>query len=149
RSPRPTRIYLFHDEDSFAPYTIGPNVGGYFFGSDLGNSIVLRLGMERARSLYHEYLHDFLANNAPHLPLWLNEGMAELYSTFTVRERQAEIGLPLPEHRETLRSQHAMSLADLFAVTHTSAAYNETERRGLFYAQSWALAHYLVLGQPE
>jgi tetratricopeptide (TPR) repeat protein len=37
-------------------------------------------------------------------------------------------------------------LRDLFAVTHDSPGYNESEHQGIFYAQSWLLAHYLMLG---
>ena len=30
-----------------------------------------------------------------------------------------------------------------------SPEYNETSRRGGFYAESWALVHYLISGNPE
>ena len=39
-----------------------------------------------------------------------------------------------------------MRLADLMAVDRASPVYNEGQRRGMFYAQSWALMHYLMLG---
>jgi len=34
----------------------------------------------------------------------------------------------------------------LFAVDQYSPYYNETGKRGVFYAESWALVHYLILG---
>jgi tetratricopeptide (TPR) repeat protein len=37
-------------------------------------------------------------------------------------------------------------LRDLFEVTHESPEYNERHRQGVFYAQSWLLTHYLMLG---
>jgi tetratricopeptide (TPR) repeat protein len=34
----------------------------------------------------------------------------------------------------------------LFAITHDSPEYNERERQGIFYAESWLLTHYLMVG---
>jgi tetratricopeptide (TPR) repeat protein len=39
-----------------------------------------------------------------------------------------------------------MPLEQLMAVDHASPVYNEGDRRGLFYAESWAVVHYLTLG---
>lgn len=43
-----------------------------------------------------------------------------------------------------LRSRKLLPLAELFAVDRGSADYVEREKRDIFYAQSWALVHYLV-----
>jgi Flp pilus assembly protein TadD len=37
-------------------------------------------------------------------------------------------------------------LHDLFNVSHDSPQYNEASRQGMFYAESWLLAHYLIAG---
>src|SRR5262249_36560768 len=42
-----------------------------------------------------------------------------------------------------------LPLHDLFAITERSADYNEGDRRGVFYAESWALMHYLMWDKPE
>ena len=39
-----------------------------------------------------------------------------------------------------------MPLKRLFAVTRESPEYNERQHQGVFYAESWLLAHYLMLG---
>jgi tetratricopeptide (TPR) repeat protein len=39
-----------------------------------------------------------------------------------------------------------MPLHELLAVTHLSPEYNERDRQGIFYAESWLLTHYLMLG---
>ncbi|MCP3979689.1 MAG: hypothetical protein GY716_10240 [bacterium] len=149
RSPRPTLVYLFRDEVRFAPYTVGSNVGGYFIPSYEGNFIGLYSGASLGRTIFHEYLHYFVANNLPNAPLWFNEGLAELYETFEVSEREAELGRFVRPHLELLRREELIPLDELFAVGPDSGLYNESDRRGVFYAQSWALVHYLVLGQPE
>src|SRR6185503_9059070 len=46
----------------------------------------------------------------------------------------------------TLRQGKLYPLRSLFAVDHYSPEYNEGSKRGMFYAQSWALVHYLILG---
>ena len=39
-------------------------------------------------------------------------------------------------------------MSDLLSAGHDSALYNVSKDRGRFYAQSWALVHYLLLGSP-
>ena len=39
-----------------------------------------------------------------------------------------------------------MPLRELFAINTASADYNERDKKGVFYAESWALVHYLMLG---
>ena len=58
------------------------------------------------------------------------------------------LGLPHEDHLALLRDSSLMPLRELMAVDHDSALYNEGSRRGLFYAESWALMHYLSLGSP-
>ncbi len=79
--------------------------------------------------------------------MWLTEGMAELYSTFEVEGGyRARIGNPIEHHLRLLARRPLLPLKELFAVTHDSPDYNERERQGIFYAESWLLAHYLMLG---
>ncbi len=99
--------------------------------------------------IYHEYLHYLMHNNYAALPLWLHEGLAEYYSTFQVGKDEARIGLPIPEHVYWLRQHSFIPFTTLFAVNERSPEYNETSRRGGFYAESWALVHYLISGNPE
>ena len=41
-----------------------------------------------------------------------------------------------------------MPVKQLLAVDHSASVYNEGSRRSVLYAQSWALVHYLTLGNP-
>jgi tetratricopeptide (TPR) repeat protein len=155
-SPVPTYIYVFRDAPAFQAYQRlydGHPIdsGGYFLGRQLANYVAVNAGQrgdERAL-IYHEYLHYVMHNNYATLPLWLHEGMAEYYSTFQVDADEARIGLPIAAHVQWLRQHGAIPLATLFAVDERSPEYNETSRRGGFYAESWALVHYLISGSPE
>jgi len=95
-------------------------------------------------NLYHEYVHLLNKINFAELPVWLNEGLAELYATARIGARAAELGRPDTEHLGLLRERPLMPLESLFAVDHSSPEYNEADKVSLFYAQSWALTHMLL-----
>lgn len=152
-SPQPMYIYLFSNRPSFAPYRPAANgkpmdVDGYFYSREDAEYMVLRADAGEATDniLYHEYLHYVLRNNFANLPVWFNEGMAELYATFQATDEHADIGRPSANHIRWLRENSLMPLPELFAMDRDSKDYNEGYRRGVFYAESWALVHYLTLG---
>lgn len=151
----PTSIFVFRDQRTFAPYRRlhGPepaDVGGFFVAHDGGHAIAID-GNPRSdprRVLYHEYLHHVVASRFPEIPLWLNEGLAELYSTFEGEGTVAKLGLPIQEHVDWLRRRGLIPLEELFALDSESPDYHEGSRRGVFYAESWALVHHLLVGSP-
>jgi Flp pilus assembly protein TadD len=156
QSPNPTWIFVFRNADALQPYLrlyqgSPATAGGYFLSAGQANYVAVD-GNPRGNQtgiVYHEYLHYLARNNYGDLPLWLHEGLAEYYSTFKVTKDEAQIGLPIQEHVLWLRKNDWIPLAQLFAVEQGSPEYNETSRRGAFYAESWALAHYLINGKPE
>ena len=92
-SPVPTVVVLFKNDAAFTPYKprdgdgrIRSNVAGYFYAGASRNYIVLpAVGQGSLPSLQvilHEYVHSVLSRNSVEWPLWLEEGLADLYSTF-------------------------------------------------------------------
>ncbi len=82
------------------------------------------------------------------MPIWLNEGMAEVYSTLKRDGGQIRVG-SVPQGRDILLWQKKwLPLAALVALARDSGEYNEKDRAGVFYAQSWLLTHMLMLS-PE
>ncbi|MGO8929341.1 MAG: DUF1570 domain-containing protein [Limisphaerales bacterium] len=126
------------------------NLTAFFHHGSDQNLIVLALSGPDAGSLkiiFHEYTHLLLRHNEPYWPMWLTEGMAEIYATFEVRGgHRASIGNPIDQHVRLLEQKPLLSLQELFAVTRDSPEYNEREQQGIFYAESWLLTHYLMLG---
>ncbi|HWH71834.1 MAG TPA: hypothetical protein VNT26_20900, partial [Candidatus Sulfotelmatobacter sp.] len=126
------------------------NLAGFFCRNSDENLIVLSLSSAGAGSLetiFHEYTHLLLRHNERFWPLWLKEGMADVYATFEVTgAHSARVGKPMAKYLALLQRQPLLPLRELFAVTHESPGYNERERQGRFYAQAWLLAHYLMLG---
>ena len=91
-SPVPTRVVVLRDYDEFRRFQPRDsrgrpqaNVGGYFSrGADV-NSIVLPAsrGESSLETIFHEYTHYFVSRNVrAQIPGWLNEGLADFYSTF-------------------------------------------------------------------
>lgn len=150
----PVVVMVFPDQLSMRPYlpvyngTPGNLTGFFKRGSD-ENWIVISLASASQGSLnviYHEYAHLLLRRNDRIWPLWLKEGMADLYSTFQLTGRRGRIAGAKPGYIALLRREGLMPLHELMSVTRESADYNEQQRQGRFYAQSWLLTHYLVAG---
>lgn len=121
-----------------------------YVGGPERNFVALRLdapGRHPYHVIYHEYFHFLMRQNFPVLPLWLSEGLAEFWSYGSVRNDRITLGEPSPEHLALLQKQPLLPLEQLFAADHTSQLYNEEEKAGLFYAQSWLLVHYLMFGE--
>jgi tetratricopeptide (TPR) repeat protein len=148
-SPVPTTVIVFKSKDSYRPFNPGDNAGYFQKGPDV-NYITLTTdlsGQNPFSVIYHEYVHMLVDNNNGNVPAWFNEGLAEYYSSFDMQEdRKARLGDLIPYHLEVLRDEKLLPLRTLFAVDHYSPYYNERGKRGIFYAESWALVHYLILG---
>lgn len=80
-------------------------------------------------------------------PVWLNEGLAEFYSTMKPVGAKVEIGAVIPGRAYALQQGRPMKIADLIDVDHKSPSYNEKDRRGLFYAQAWLLTHMVMMSE--
>jgi len=152
QSPIPTLIYIFRNDRSFEPYKYlyqgrSAAVSGYFMAREDANYIAINADSRDASGIvFHEYVHYVSANNLGYLPTWFSEGLAEFYSSFEVIDKTVYIGLPIMRHRVVLRGSIPIPLDQLLAVDRSSPLYNEKDRKGDFYAESWALVHYLLLG---
>jgi tetratricopeptide (TPR) repeat protein len=153
----PTVVFVVGSRKSLAPlvplYNGKPaSVAGYFGEGQDSNYIVMSLeGFDESAAItYHEYTHLLVKNAVRSLPVWLNEGLAEYYSTYRILERgkAAAIGRARGEHIMLLRQRY-LPIAELIEVDQSSPMYNEGERRSIFYAESWALTHYLMIAKPN
>lgn len=153
----PTHIIVFASDDDFDPYKVGSGdrrqqLLGLFQQSPVANFVLLNGYPARGSALpvaYHEYLHSVAHAAFARLPLWLDEGLAEFYSTFALERGSLLVGKPVVPHVQLLRERSFLPLGQLFAVDHASPEYQEGERVGTFYAESWLVVHYLMLGGPE
>jgi tetratricopeptide (TPR) repeat protein len=154
-SPVPIKVIVFKDRKSYLPFMPAyegkvSEVAGYFQPGPDVNYITLtaELGPESPFStIFHEYVHSLTNDNTFSAPPWFSEGLAELYSTFDVTdgEKKVWLGKPISHHVYLLRENKFLPLQRLFAVDHGSPEYNERDKKGVFYAQSWALVHFMML----
>jgi tetratricopeptide (TPR) repeat protein len=150
-TPVPTTVVVFKSRSSYAPFG-PPSATGYFQSGPDVNYIALTTeayGEENIfRIIFHEYTHLLINNTFKNAPLWFNEGMAEYYSTFKITDDQKfALGKPVGNNVLLLRQVPMLPLRTLFEVTHYSPEYKDKPTKSIFYAQSWALMHYLILGK--
>ena len=147
-SPVPTTVVVFKSMGSYKPFNPGNNAGYFQKGEDVNYITLTTDPTQNPFSIiYHEYVHLLVDNTSGNVPAWFNEGLAEYYSAFAIEEdRKVHLGELIPYHLEALRDGKLYPLRTLFAVDQYSPEYNEGSKRGMFYAESWALVHYLILG---
>ena len=149
----PTTVIVFSDDASFTPfkpvYQGRPTaISGFFLPGDDVNYIALSLDPrgDPYATAFHEYVHLHVKDNIPGAPLWLNEGLAEIYESLQFSGSDVLIGTPKPGYLFLLRNLEMLPLKTLFSVGTDSPHYNERDKQGIFYGESWALVHYLMLG---
>jgi tetratricopeptide (TPR) repeat protein len=161
-SPIPTTVIVFKDDVSFSQfkpiYEDGARkdfVAGYFLpGTDV-NYIALPVKDEKKKNehsfstIYHEYVH-FLVDNTlgrTNIPPWFNEGFAEYYEQFKVEnDRKATLGAVNNSHLALLRKNGFIPFDKFFAVDYYTLDRQPKEDVIGYYAQAWALTHYLIQG---
>ncbi|HYK05932.1 MAG TPA: tetratricopeptide repeat protein [Thermoanaerobaculia bacterium] len=155
----PTRVFVFRTQHGFSRYCEAMlrakcgTVRGLFIDGSKGDFILMAGDAEGGvdRVVYHELTHQLVANSGSRLPAWYEEGLAEYFSTFRTVGAETHLGITVDAHMRWLRDEMGLGslrkrlipLRELFAITSSSPIYDERRRTGVFYAQSWALAHYL------
>ena len=145
-TPVPTTVIVFKSMSSYKPFNPGNNAGYFQKGDDVNYITLTNDPTQNPFSvIYHEYVHLLIDNTSGNVPTWFNEGLAEYYSTFTIEDdRKVHLGELIPYHLLALREEKLYPLRRLFGVDQHSPEYNEGSKRGMFYAESWALVHYLL-----
>lgn len=156
RALPPLTIVMFDRDKEFRPFRPRrPNgkpwdVAG-FFSRQEGWSVFGLSGVglddEVRRTVFHEGVHWFMSSFDLPNPPWLEEGLAEVFSTFVVEKGKREWGQPIGVHVQVLHSSNPLPLERLLSVSRTDPLFNESQRTGLFYAESWAFVHYLLFGE--
>ena len=155
---RPVTVVLFNNDremEPFVPLERGEpaRVGGMFVRANDINTIMLSLAREARETrhmIFHEAVHWHLSALEGVMPLWLAEGLAELYATFELPDAKTyAFGAARPGYVRMLRHGRLLPLAELLAIDRDSLLYNEGTRASIFYAQSWAFVHFLFYGEDS
>ena len=122
------------------------NLIGYFLSAPERTYILILLnapGTHPYAPIYHEYAHFVFSRLHQWMPLWLIEGIAEYYQNTEFFEDHVRLGKGDPGIQHTIDYNPLLPLSTLFGVDPNSSYYHEQDKGSIFYAESWALTHYL------
>jgi hypothetical protein len=143
------RVYIiaFGSEKEFDLYRPNEVAAAFYQSTNQRDFIVLgHIGEEYLPAVVHEYVHLLARSGGLDLPIWLNEGIADVYSTLKPMGNKVLVGTPPPGRVITLRQEKWIALPLVLAAKYDSPYYNEKNRASAFYGESWALTHMLMLG---
>ena len=148
-TPLPVRIIAFRSRKEYEPYRPNEFASAYYqSGHDRDYIVMSKISSDTRPIAIHEYVHLLVRHEGLTMPPWLNEGFADLYSTLKPWGGKVVVGEVLPGRLQLLqRKTKWLPLETLTSVDKDSPHYNERNRAGLFYAQSWALTHMLNLSE--
>jgi hypothetical protein len=140
-------VYLFADRDRYAKYMYEhhPNLPArraFFIGTPKELAVYAHWGEHILTDLRHEYTHGLLHSSVGHVPLWLDEGIAEYM----------EVGETSPDH---INPEHVGRLADAAAhgwrpdLASLERLEQVDEMHTEHYQEAWAWVHYLQHSGPE
>ena len=124
---------------------------------DRNEKVISGQNSSMLETLFHEGFHAFATNylwegsGQREFPRWLHEGMACYFERSVVESGMLIHGAPHPPFLKLMKERYMLrttfpvekmvrSGAEMFTLNHAA----EAERRTAYYAQSWALAHYLA-----
>lgn len=145
----PVRIIAFGSEKEYLPYRPSEAAAAFYTQIAGRDYIVLGGVSENVFPIaVHEYVHLVAQHQRMNLPPWMNEGIADTYSTLKPLAGKILIGSVIPGRITELMQSQWIPLSTILSVDQSSPWYNEKKKAGSFYAESWAFVHMLLL-TPE
>ena len=155
-------VYLFQKQDDYMEATQGkvPNTAGIFMAGKR-NELLAYLGDQDRdalrRTLQHEAFHQFAYTTiSRNLPIWLNEGMAQLFEEGIWVDDQFRIGEVPPyrirQLRDDIKSGRMVDFEKFFRMTNRDwqqTVIKDAESGATQYNQAWAIAQFLARGSNE
>ncbi|HEX7359961.1 MAG TPA: hypothetical protein VF283_05690 [Bryobacteraceae bacterium] len=144
KNERPVRVLQFATKSGYDSFRPRASAAAFYVGSGAVNDIVLSPAEpNRPRTLAHEYTHVVLHAAGVHLPLWFDEGIAEVFSSLKITPRESLIGGDLRPHSQLLRNHALIPLQRLLTMTEDDLPRSH-RGTALFYAESWELTNMLL-----
>ena len=158
RALPPLTIVVFAKERAFEDYRpLGENgkpqaVAGFFLRHNswaVAGLAGASAPQEVRRVIFHEGVHWFLSALDHPNPVWVEEGLAEVFSTFTASKNKVEWGRSIPEHVMLLNQENPLPIEQLLYVGHSELFRDTSSHTGIIYAESWAAVHFLIYGDNK
>jgi hypothetical protein len=141
----PVKVYMFKSQRDFDAIKHG-KVGGYFQNNMRGPLMAISPVKSNMQVVFHEYIH-YLARavSSVKYPTWYDEGIAEFYGSMQIKSDHVVIGNTLKRRASRNAGSKLINLDKLMSETNSSK--NRTaEYTDKFYANSWLLVHFFLLG---
>jgi len=153
---QPVIFFAFRDGAAMAPYephgleSVPGLLGGFYLGDKRGGYVALRayLPGDPLETVFHEMIHAAQFRKYDSLPLWLQEGEADYYSTLRIEGSKADVGLANGRHVQWFLEHPPEPLTFVFNTTGGARGRFERDQTLGFYATSWALVHFLRHSTP-
>ncbi len=157
-SDKPFNVYLFSRRADYSKFTGGefPNTGGVFVARKRALAVYLEeQGREQMRkTLRHEAFHQYAYEKiGSGLPVWLNEGLAQLFEESIRLDQQLRVGLVPPDRLRQLQRDVAQGkLVDFELILRLNEdgwakTLADRGRAATQYTQAWAMVHFLIYAQ--
>lgn len=144
-SAPPVRVVVYRNDQDFKLLRRHAGTRGLFQSSrERDYILLLQTGEETARAARHEYVHLVMHHTTGPMPAWLEEGLAEYFSTLRQRSGRVMVGEPIRTHQRTLASADWLKPNQMMSLRTDSPSMAEPGQAPLFYAQSWGLTHLLM-----
>jgi tetratricopeptide (TPR) repeat protein len=167
KMPVPITVIALKNDNQYgtvAPAKQSTGAGFYVPGPDRIYVVLDLFQVDPWQVAAHPLAHYLLNYNYPPTQSWFDEGLAEYFGSIHIG-KQVEIGADpelLPEWHEDFFDQMQrdpsvpqsltqlvsspvwIALPDLFTMKHDGSGTREGTHNTLYYAQSWAVVHYLL-----
>jgi len=104
---------------------------------------------DKRRTVFHEGAHWYMSGLSYSYPLWLEEGLAAVFSTFKTKKDRAYWGDEIEESKEIIQRVGTFEISNLLSIIPQDQVFTDKTKVEVFYAQAWALVHYLMFGKKE
>src|SRR5580704_19245791 len=99
----PVRIIAFNSRKEYEPYSFNSFATAFYNGTPTVDNIVMsEAGVDAFQVAVHEYVHLVTKHMGMKLPPWLDEGMAELYSTLKPMGEKVLVGTLIESRHQAL-----------------------------------------------
>ncbi|MGA8222041.1 MAG: hypothetical protein WB780_10345 [Candidatus Acidiferrales bacterium] len=120
---------------------------GIFQGGRAQGELVLPAGVVEPTEYKMKWDYADLVSgvNFHRAPFWFRSGLGDFFSLSVITDNEAKLGLPLRSFTQITSRGLMIPLSTLVTMTTRSPEYKEEVQQRSFYAESWALFHYLML----
>lgn len=143
------RIYAFANEPDFRKFVSGERVAGFYQDSSTGPRIAMGPDARLVGTdalLLHDYVHHLLRQKrADQMPLWYDEGWAELLASAQLDANAVVIGGAHPSLLTLLPAKYL----PLQQLLRPDMGRTDPEYWDAYRATSWLFVHFLNLGQQS